>query len=189
MPDRISRADSPAAADSFFGCRQSGGPYLSHAVGCGAPLLVARGLSQHKIFESEFSFTCRKGRGADSASDFAIGGFRPSLYFDNLIQRVAVRGNDDGRLFCRQIPHKGFWWILCTSRGAWGKPVLYGPVKGSPSAAWIWGTYRAPGPQGAVQLNELTTVPLSGYERRVSGGLKVPRDEPLRRRATVAALL
>jgi hypothetical protein len=36
------------------------------------------------------------------------------------------------------------------------------PVDGSPSAAWIWGTYRAPGPQGGNHRPQFARVTASG---------------------------
>ena len=59
-----------------------------------APLSVTRALSQHKIFENEFSFATWKWRFALLASDVVIGGFRPGFCFDNLIQRFASRAEE-----------------------------------------------------------------------------------------------
>jgi hypothetical protein len=61
------------------------------------PPLVARGLSQHKILENEISFASRKWRFALLAHGVAINGFWPGFCLDDLIQRFAVRAEEQWR--------------------------------------------------------------------------------------------
>jgi hypothetical protein len=91
------------SAQFFFSERSALLPVTQSALG--GPLSVTRALSQHKIFENEFSFAAWKWRFALLASDVVIGGFRPGFCFDNLIQRFAARAEEQWRtVVCHQNP-------------------------------------------------------------------------------------
>src|SRR5262245_9956369 len=49
------------------------------------------GLSQHEVLKNEFSVPCWKRRAADLTSDSAMFAFRSGFYFDNFVERIAVR--------------------------------------------------------------------------------------------------
>jgi len=55
------------------------------------PTLSASPCAKQKVLDNELAFARRKWSAAGTAVDCAILGFRTSLDFDDLIERVAVR--------------------------------------------------------------------------------------------------